>query len=562
MALTQQLLILMGLGTTATSLAQGVQVPPVVKQQVLEIQDRFGAVLDEECPSNQCYSVGCKASRFETLDQTQDSSLPGLETDGNTVKPQYHLSSVLCEFAYEPTLSADDLNNIRQRVGQKVKTVGVNVQLSTRRLQTKASEPAATAVTPKEPPVPMVDPSIKRQLWAKILPFVPWFLAAFMITGITLLLIWASRRLGRTDRRAANARTRSTDLLTAAAPHGESEPSPRMLLARVEQLRGELKADKRLTELTLKRYFEEQNYTELCSFLKYCGPDLLSIFKEKAEYRDALATLSQKYASTEVDDDPALMWRYLDRLERDITAAKVRIDAEPLSDDFAFLAAIEVEQFVGILRELTEEEAIAAVAYAPRSLRERFFANANPSFTARFVEHLTNVDKMPDSFVRSVAVKLRKIYAEKGDSLRIIRVDRTPLLEEALNALAPAKRKQLIAEIGKDNPTFMASLAPTMFLADTLPLLSAEVLTEAFLTVTPEEAGQFLASFRWSQQVLDKINPRLAEGIRRNIPMVPPEDSRLARAAHEKIGGFVKKLHAQGTIDLRTLNARLMEGDS
>ncbi len=541
----------------ATALAQGVQFPPAVRQQASEIQDRFAAVLDEECPAGSCYSLGCKPSRFETLDQTADSSLPGLETSGTMVAAQYRLTSVLCELAYEPTLKNDELTNLRQRIRQKVKTVGVDVQLSTKPLQPKA-DAAAQAAQAKDTQH-QVPPTWQEGLWNRLLPFLPWFVLAILLAAITLLLVWGIRRLGTgQSRRASQARTRATDLMTQVRT-GEAEPTPHMLLTRVEQIRGELKANKRLVELTLKKHFDEEHYPELCSFLQYFGPELLVPFKEKAEYRTALGTLSEKYAANEGNDDPHAMWKFLGSLERDMTAAKVRIDAEPLADDFNFLMGLEVDEFVGVLRDLTEEEAIAAVAYAPRALRERFFTSANPAFTAKFVEHLTSVDKMSDSFVRGVAQKLRRIYTDKGDSLRTIRVDRIPLLEAALNALEPAKRRQLIANIGKDNPSFVHNMAPAVFLDDALPLLPVEVLTEALLLITPEEAGQYLAGFSWSGDVLAKINPRLAEAIKKQMPLVPLDGSKGARIAHEKFSAYIKRLHADGTIDLRKINSSLVE---
>ncbi len=545
----------------SVAVAQNVQTPPAVKQQVSDIEDRFAVVLDEECPPNSCFSVGCRASKFDTLDKSQDASLPGFEDDKTAAgAPQYRLMSVLCEFAYEPSLSDADMSSIRQRVTQKVKTVGVNVMLTTRQLEAKPEPAAAAAVVP----APAPPATWQEALAQKLLPFIPWFLVALVLVLLTLLLIWGARRLGRSERRQPGARTRAGDGL-AAGPGAAlelAEPTPRMLLQRVEQLRGELKADHRLVELTLKKHFDDEAYDELCGFLYQFGPELLAPFKEKQEYRERLGILSEKYSSKEVSSDPAASWRFLNNLERSMTAAKVRIDAEPLADDFAFLSALEIEEFVGILRDMDEEAAIVAVAYAPRRLRERFFAHANPAFTAKFVEHLTRVDKMPDAFVRKVAQQLRQIYASKGETLRSSRVDRIPLLEEALNALAPAKRRQLIADLGKDKPDFMHQLAPAVFLDDSLPLLPPAVLAETLLVVAPEEAAHYLAAFPWAAQVLAKVSPRLAEAIKMHMPATPVEDSPLARSARVKIAAFVRKQHAIGTIDLRQINTPLVGGEA
>jgi flagellar motor switch protein FliG len=220
----------------------------------------------------------------------------------------------------------------------------------------------------------------------------------------------------------------------------------------------------------------------------------------------------------------------------------------------------EIDEFIGILRDLNEPEAIAAVAYAPRRLREKFFASANPTFTAKFVEQVTKIDKMPDHFVRDVARKLRKIYAEKGQDLRTIRVDKIPLLEQALNSLEGKDRIRLLVDIGKDNPNFLQSVAPNVFLDDALPLLADDVLTEALLTISPQEAGAYLGGFNWGVGVLKRISPRLQDTIKPYMSSNSAGNPVTVSSARKKIAEFVKEQDHLGKIDLRSLNVQLIVG--
>ena len=143
-------------GAIAESSFAQVQIPDVIRQQVMGIQDRFNTVLDEECPAGACFSVGCQSSRFETLDQSQTSSLPGLETDGPAGKVQYKLMTVLCEFTHEDTVGTTEIAALRQRLGQKVKSVGLTVQIQARALPPKYAEKVEEAeqimpaMTPQE----------------------------------------------------------------------------------------------------------------------------------------------------------------------------------------------------------------------------------------------------------------------------------------------------------------------------------------------------------------------------------------------------------------------------
>ncbi len=538
--------------TPAASQDKGVQIPSNIQQEIAATNDKFNQILEEECPTQGCFAVGCSVSRFGAADQVQGSSLPGLEETKLDGKPQYRLEAVLCEFAYEPSIDPAELANLKQRVRQRVKNVGVELSIGTRPLTPKVDLDSKGSPKTDSPPLP--PPTILDQFVLRLIPFVPWFLLLILSTLVLLLILWGWRRVGRVEKRSSSARTREMDR-NLPAPL-EPEPSPHMLMRRVAQLSHSLGEDPHLVEVTLKKYFEEKNYDELIHFVRHFGPELLSPFKIKPEFREALGVLSQKYSETDAGDAPSEIWGFLNRIERDMIAAKVRIDVEPLAENFQFLSTLGVDEFLGILREISEEEAIAAVSYAPRRLREQFFASANPTFTAKFVEHLTKVEKMSDSFVRDVAKKLREVHQVKGDSLRVVRRDTIPLFEEALNALDPDKRRQLLKDLSQANPAFLKSVAPVVFLDDSLPLLSDPILAEAMMLVTPEEASHYLAGFTWAPQVLGRLNPRLAEAIRK-ARFGNQVDSQIAWNAREKIAVFVKQQHLLGALDLIAINARL-----
>lgn len=165
---------------------QGIQTPSVVASEALIISERFSQVLEEECPINICNSVGCETSRFVTLDETQDSSLPGMSSSEPTAKTvQYKLAGVKCEFAYEPTFDESKLAALRQRLLQRVKQGGVNLTLISRKLLPKADLTAPSGPgTPK--PMALSRGDLLVQEFA---PFLPWIaiislLGTFTVVGI------------------------------------------------------------------------------------------------------------------------------------------------------------------------------------------------------------------------------------------------------------------------------------------------------------------------------------------------------------------------------------------
>ncbi len=529
-----------------------VQVPPVVQQEAKEIESRFFTVLDEECTAGVCYPVGCEVTNFATLDQRQTSSLPGLEETPNAAAAQYKLTSLTCAFAYEPGLNRDKLQAVRQRLTQKVRKVGVSVQIQAQELQPRPiiNTPGEEASKDAAKPVEL---SWVQSLWLALLPYVPWFALLIALTLATLAIIWGFRRLGIVEAPAL-ADASAPSAASAAMNLPDSQPTPQMLIARIEQVRANIVGEPDVLQQALRDQLERENFSMLCLFLRHFGADFLSYFKTRPEFRESLGKLSTMYDRQSNDDEsPATIWAFLDRLERSLTAAKLRIDSQPLESEFAFLAAMEVDELLGVLREVSEPEALAAVAHAPAKLREKFFAQANPAFTAKFVEYLARAEKMPDAMVRETARKLRELYRDKGDGYRTVTVDRIPLLEQALNALAPEKRKQIMHDLGENAPQLVSAIVPSIFLDDSLPLLPDPVLTEAFLTPTPQEAGHYLATFAWGDTVMRRLNPRLQEAI---APHQRPRlvNPNLAALARNKIADFVRDQDRRGQIDLRKIN--------
>ena len=558
MARIGRMLVLAGLLWATKAVAQ-IQIPLSVQSEARDIQERFITTLDEECASGMCYPVGCEVSRFDTLDEAQTSSLPGLDEDKQTgPKVQYKLASVICEFTHEADLPDATLQSLKQRLEQKVKKVGVAVLIRARRLTPKmtAAEPTHLPEKPNMGQLPW-----QMGLWMMLLPFIPWLLSAIILCGLIAFLLWSFRKLGRKPvPRDPKSRTLTSDEGGDSGALVERAPAPtaNMLITRIGNLKTELASDQKLVVQTLKKHFEDENYDELCLFLRHFGAELMSPIKDMAEYKQALVTLSDHYRDFDREDSPADLWEFLDRLEKGITAVKVRIDQRPLADEFSFLISLDVEEFLGLLKEIEETEAIALVAYAPRRLREKFFAHANPAFTARFIEQLTRVDKIPDAYVRQVAAKVRQIYYEKGENFKAAKVDAVPLLEQALNSLEPANRKSLVLSLNQGNPEVIRNLVATIFLDDCLPLLNNEMLTEIFLSIPPMEAAAYLEHHSWGEEVLQRINPRIKTSIAAHRVKSVLDNKAFVQAASRKIAVFIKEKDAEGKIDLKSLNEKLM----
>ncbi len=561
---------------SSAAFAQKTQIPPGIAAETAGIADRFAAVLEEECPNNICSAVGCETTRFLTLDERQGSSLPGLDFEDAPPKSvQYKLASVRCEFTYEPGMDAKQLASLRQRLLQKVKATGVALQLTSRMLNPKPDVVNATKppeLLPQQPaPPPPPPPTVNEQIAASLIPVLPWLACALVGMLVLLGLIWGLRRLGKTrpkdemaPRVALPTEVDSTSLaVKAEAP--EANASPYMLMTKTEQLRGALAESPLLTEQVLRPLLESDQYDELCLFLRHFGPEPLASLKKKPQLASKLSRLSEAYTQevsleagpkkTTISDS----WNFLERVERRLVGAKVRLtDETALEDEFAFMANLTVDEAKGLLAELSTTEAVVAIANMPRLLRDDFFAASDASFLSAFVEQLATVDKVPDPVVRGTARKMREIHESSHGDLRTVPLRRVPLLEQALNALGPDERKELWQGIAKSRPELAQAVSPRIFLDASLAHLPDALLTEAFLALNPKAAAAYLEQHEARKEILGRLKPRLAESIGRYLNAAHP-DRALANEARTQVSAFVKEKDAQGLIDLGAINAKVIK---
>ena len=528
--------------------SQGVQTPSVITAEAQAIGERFSQVLEEECPINICNPIGCEATRFLTLDETQDSSLPGMASSEPTAKTvQYKLASVKCEFTYEPTFDESKLAGLRQRLLQRVKQGNVNIQLVSRKLMPKAEIPA---MTPKPSDEAKKVPQSKEDMIAQAFaPFLPW-ITVILVVGVfaTLALIIRYRHKLRT----------ALSTITADETPKEIVPvvSAGQLMERTEYLRRIYRDDASLSELAVRPLLESNDLDELCRILKHYGPEVLASFKQRGQFEQTLDALAAKYQDYTARESPEEFWTFLERSERRLTAAKVRMTSDPLAYEFAFMDRMQVDELIGLLRDLSELEGLAIIVNGPQRLRQELFASAGPAFVAKFIKYLTGQERLADQFVRQAVQKARQIYEEKGGALRVVPVNKLPLLEDALNALNSKQRVAVLGEMQKDQPQVLSAVTQRIFLDASLAKLPEDILTEAFLLIPPRAAAAYIDSLEGQVDVMSRLKPRLQDAIKQYIGS-ELLDRNLVKEARQAIATYVKEKDTQGVIDLGKINSSL-----
>ncbi len=179
-------------------------IPPSVLVELAAIEDRFELALATDCDVDLCFSKGCTYGAHSIADRAPASSMPGLghEPGPGAVEAQAWLTQARCEFAYEGSMEAAEVQALARRLQTKVSAgfavVGVGSQalpeLPSRALPEPVPEPEPEL--PPEPE-PFTVASAARELWAVLLGNATWILGVVLGTLAATALIWAWRRVGR-----------------------------------------------------------------------------------------------------------------------------------------------------------------------------------------------------------------------------------------------------------------------------------------------------------------------------------------------------------------------------
>ena len=191
----------------------GKHIPPAVLMELRVVESQFQDALRKDCAPERCYVNGCAYEEHLTLDQPEATSLPGLpaEQGPGSVKPQQYLTRARCEFSHEKSVPARDVERLARRLEKRLSRGWLTVVVSPQALdpipkslseppkepeEKPKDEPKPDAADEDKPPAPLTVERILQELWSELLPHSPWVLALLLLTLMTLILIWAGRRLG------------------------------------------------------------------------------------------------------------------------------------------------------------------------------------------------------------------------------------------------------------------------------------------------------------------------------------------------------------------------------
>lgn len=581
------LTVILSLAASGQTSGESIQIPPSVQMQLNSYQDRFQQVLAEECPQGLCTPAGCEVTQFITLDEQQDSSLPGLETPKETTtSPQYRLVGVRCELAHESTLSSSALNSLKQRLQTKIKTAGTSLSLVLRKLSAKAPE---LTVNPNKEgesgkpaaPSPETGTATELSVWQRL---TPWMVFSILLTLLALLLIWGYRTIGKikssaTSERAPQSDTAAKDLVPTP------EPTAQMLIERISQLKAKLLIP---GNRALRTLLSTEDIESLCQVLQHFGAEALADFSKQVEYQDVLKKVRTEFQSFPQNQSNGAVWNFLDKIDRLLVANDLTPPENTLQEDAAFLQTLEGDEFFHLLQRVPEEDLPMVLSFSPQHLQNTFIKRLDPLQRSNLLERITQARDLPDQMARQKLSNLKQIYLNHRPELKRIAVDRTPLLEQLLNSMSAKDRLGLIKQLQNEESGLITGLMPHLFLDESLMSVPSDLLNEIFLQVAPEKAAAYIDSLPFAEPLMQRLHQNLRQSIQRwrklngggtkgidfkmdaSMNFVEDPSSELsalpsfkmAEMGRNEIARGVRDQVTRGQLNLQTINEAILRGSS
>lgn len=547
----------LGIGISAQA-QEARQIPAEVESEAQDIEARFRSTLKQECPEELCTPVGCKVTSFRTLDEQQNSSLPGIDVgDEPAVTLQHKLSALRCEFTFEPSLSETAVASLRQRLGDKVRLPGLSLLISGRKLS--AASPLLQQVQKKGPESPLAPPRTSYQALVDVLP---QLLLIIFATGALLILIWAFRRLGK-PRPVVAAAENSEPTKTDVSPEENTVPQPSgfELLNKKEHLSEVFEQNPEVAQAALDPLIQKGNVEEICLFLKNFGPKLLASYSQQAQHRELFAAVHQSYSEKSLSEDPGKLMQFFEKLERLLALAQLARPEIPVDVELGFLNDLGPDEFAQLTASFDTEELLALLSFVPSRIRNDYLQKRDPRFAEAFLQYVLKNPRLPEHLLRRLSVQLQEQYAARRSEIRKVQVDQRSQVEQLLNGLSPEHRRQLYTSLRRDDPALFDQLSSEVLLDRALVHVPESVLNDVFLTLGPEESAAFLQQHPDASEILQKLRSPLPQAIRNHFSLPPNkgldflEDAGSSQqASRQKINQIMKEKSAKGEINLRKIN--------
>ncbi len=411
-----------------------------------------------------------------------------------------------------------------------------------------APQPPVEEVKPEEvkpeeqvKPEPVVEQPWYKELWATMLPWIPFILMLLVFFG---LMMFALRRIKEMTQ-------------PAGAQAGQD---PALAMPDIDALRQELRQSRVVQNEVLRAWIQEDP-SAVATLIRLIGPEALSDLKQDPALKPAVATVSAEIARQSEPVSPREAQRVAREAHARITAARV------LQEDGAMGAEWEFAQGLG--------SASVQRVMAPLSPRERSFALGQlpPALRASYMEQLPaeqrralfldagSAEPLSKEEAHDLSARMRKAADDVAHIGREAGGQAT-LVVDMLRALPLSEQLDTLRELVARRPEVAQAVLDQVCLESTVLLTPPEVLADAMQRTPIDILSAFLRGTQEGvrQHLVASAPGNLRGPLRTELELELPVGRADFLAARAEFTSLVAVVLRRDGHDLASLNRQVVQG--
>lgn len=576
------LLLLSVAGLMAASAAQAQAARPTLaeveainrKKAVAEAEARqeIESLFSRLCPGR-CELIGVNA--ITATPKVVGDVTPGFEAEGSAVF-ETELKRLEAKIMIDSTLPNNFRSNIPAMLQYRLSNITPNVVIIPTVLEFPSPQlppqpplmaepppkprpaPEPAQVEEPKPEEPKVEPPKEveapkeveekpwyKELWAELLPWIPFILMLLVFFALLMRALKAMREMveGQQNQGAAGA---------------DDAIDPQAQLPDLDELRQELKQSRAIQNEVLRGWLQQDPAT-VATLVRLIGPEVLGDLKKDGTLRPAIEVVSQEVARQTEPVTPTEARRVERELRSRLTAARVLHEQQALSGDWEFVQGLGVANLQRVMGQLKPEEKSYAIGQLPAALRASYMNQMDPAERRELFMSVGSAEAMSREQAIDLAARLRK-SSEEVAHIGAEASGQALIIVEMLRALGLAEQTETLKELRQRRPETAQAVLEQVCLESTLLHALPEVVADAMHRSSVEVISQFMRGTRDDiRDHLLRVSPgNLRRPLQEEMALeIPVSRSEYLDARTEFTNMVVTVLRRDGH-DLASLNARAL----
>ncbi len=417
-------------------------------------------------------------------------------------------------------------------------------------------EPPPEPPPEPEEPKPEVEPEPEEkpetpwyeELWAELLPWIPYALMMGIIVACAVVLLNKLRELLDLQRQA----------IARMAPEGDDADASRMPDA--DELRQELKASRSVQNEVLRRWVGDDP-SSVALLVRMVGADILDDLRRDAGLRPALEEISAEVAAQDEPLGPREAQRIARATRARLTAARVLTEQAGGAGDWEFTQGLSVANAQRVLSTLAPAEKSYAIGQLPSGVRAAYLEQMNPNERRELFLNAGAGDTLSREQALDLSARLRRA-TEEVSHIGSEADGQAAIVTEMLRALPVDEQVDTLRAMRQRRPEIAQAVFSTTLLEPALTHAPPEALADAMQRTPVDTLTRFLrgASDPVRDHLVDLAPASIRGPLLSELELeIPVGRADYIDARTEVLDNVLSVLRRDG-IDPATVNARALSG--